>query len=151
MPIKGYTTEVPVNRSLGEITGMLARGGASSVQTSFANGQPSGVEFSFGQGEAALRFRLPARPDGVLRSLRRDFPRKKIDAMQVQRTAWRILRDWVAAQLALVEAGSAESEEVFLPYLLVAGRGQTLFEQFQEHRADRLLGAGDISSADVVG
>lgn len=63
----------------------------------------------------------------------------------------RILRDWVAAQLALVEAGSAESEEVFLPYLLVAGRGQTLFEQFQEHRADRLLGAGDVAAADVVG
>ena len=42
----------------------------------------------------------------------------------------RAVRDWVRAQLALIEAGCVQIEEVFLPYM-VGTNGQTLFEAFK--------------------
>lgn len=52
-----------------------------------------------------------------------------------QRTGWRILKDWVAAQLAIIEAGLATLPEVMLPYALLSD-GQTLYKRVQ---ADRTL------------
>ena len=43
--------------------------------------------------------------------------------------AWRIIKDWIEAQLAIVEAEQAEMVEVFLPYAQNPATGKTLFEQ----------------------
>ena len=37
---------------------------------------------------------------------------------QARRTAWRILKDWVQAQMALLETNMVDMEEIFLPYML---------------------------------
>jgi hypothetical protein len=37
---------------------------------------------------------------------------------QAYRVAWRNILDWVQAQMALLEIGMVEMEEVFLPYML---------------------------------
>jgi hypothetical protein len=50
------------------------------------------------------------------------------------------VKDWVEAQLALVEAQQAQLAEVFLPYAVMRG-GQTAFQAF-EASASRLLAAG---------
>ena len=44
-------------------------------------------------------------------------------------TAWRNARDWVLAQLALVECCDVPVEQVFLPYLTNRD-GQTLYEAY---------------------
>jgi hypothetical protein len=44
--------------------------------------------------------------------------------------AWRIIKDWTEAQLALVQAGVAELAEVFLPYATHPQTGQTFYENF---------------------
>ena len=49
------------------------------------------------------------------------------------KVAWRILKDWVLAQMAIVEAGAAQLAEVFLPYALQPD-GKTMFEAFVEHQ-----------------
>ena len=41
---------------------------------------------------------------------------------QAIRTSWRILKDWVEAQMALLETGMVTMDEIFLPYMLPAGR-----------------------------
>ncbi|MEM9825207.1 MAG: hypothetical protein AAF958_01400 [Planctomycetota bacterium] len=38
--------------------------------------------------------------------------------------SWRVVRDWLRAQLTLIEAGAATVEEVMLPWAL-AGDGTT--------------------------
>ncbi len=48
------------------------------------------------------------------------------------RVAWRIIKDWVAAQLAIVESGMVEIAEVFLPYQLVAD-DKTVFDVMQRN------------------
>jgi hypothetical protein len=66
------------------------------------------------------------------RSLRARRERDKGFEQQARRVAWRIIKDWIAGQLALVEAGQAEVSEVFLPYV-VSAQGETLFELFRDH------------------
>ncbi len=35
---------------------------------------------------------------------------------QAARVAWRIIKDWVEAQIAIIDAGMATVTQVFLPY-----------------------------------
>lgn len=61
------------------------------------------------------------------------------DQIQAVRVAWRIVKDWVVAQMALVDTGMVKTEEVFLPYL-VTGNGQTLFQKLSNDKF--MLGSG---------
>ena len=45
---------------------------------------------------------------------------------QATRTSWRILKDWVEAQMALLETGMVTMDEIFLPYMLSGG--QTFYQ-----------------------
>ncbi len=43
------------------------------------------------------------------------------------RVGWRILKDWVRAQMAILETEMVEIEQIFLPYM-EAKDGRTLYE-----------------------
>jgi hypothetical protein len=45
--------------------------------------------------------------------------------------AWRIIKDWVEAQMAILESQMVQMEEIFLPYM-VNRQGQTFFEAYQK-------------------
>lgn len=47
------------------------------------------------------------------------------------RVSWRIVKDWVEAQMAIVEAQLAEVGEVFLPYA-VTKKGNTLYKELKQ-------------------
>ena len=47
--------------------------------------------------------------------------------MQATRTAWRIVKDWVEAHIALVETQMVTAPQVFLPYAVMRD-GRTLSE-----------------------
>jgi len=129
MPIKNYTTKVDVYQSLGEIQGALAKNGARKIMIDYdENGNPVGVTFGINTPQGSLGFLLPANIEGVLKV----FAKQKIktDRAQAERTAWRNIRDWVLAQMAFVEAGNVEVDEVFLPYL-TDGKGRTLYQVYQ--------------------
>ena len=70
---------------------------------------------------------LPANIDGVLTVFQRQ--KLKADRDQAERTGWRNLRDWVLAQMAIIEAGMASVDEVFLPYL-TDGHGNTMYSLY---------------------
>ena len=61
------------------------------------------------------------------------FAKQKVkpDREQAERTAWRNIRDWILAQMAFVEAGNVEVDEVFLPYL-TDGKGKTLYQVYKD-------------------
>lgn len=127
--IKNYTTKVDVYQSLGEIQGALAKNGARKIMIDYdEKGNPVGVTFGINTPQGSLGFLLPANIEGVLKV----FAKQKIktDREQAERTAWRNIRDWVLAQMAFVEAGNVEVDEVFLPYL-TDGKGRTLYQVYQ--------------------
>lgn len=48
---------------------------------------------------------------------------------QAERVAWRIIKDWIEAQMAILESKQVVFEEIFLPYML-NNKGQTFFEAY---------------------
>ena len=55
-------------------------------------------------------------------------PNSKCNEQQAQKVAWRIIKDWVEAQMAIVEAQMADVAEVFLPYAVTnTGYDELLF------------------------
>ena len=81
-------------------------------------------------------FRLPANVDAVWSVLQRQ--KVKCDRAQAERVAWRIIKDWVAAQMAILETEMVQMDEIFLPYM-INDSGQTLFQCYQKNQL--LIGA----------
>lgn len=126
MPIKNYTTKIDIYTSLGEIQGALAKAGAQKIMVDYVDGKPTGVTFALYRENFGLQgFTLPAAVDGTLRV----FSKQKVkpDREQAERTAWRNVRDWVLAQMALIESCDVPIDEVFLPYL-TSRSGKTLYQ-----------------------
>ncbi len=143
-----YTTEIEPMRTAGEIIGLLAAKGAKSINVDYSAGEPIALWFRIEIHGADIAFRLPCNYEGALRTLKRTAPPRYQSTIQAKRVAWRIIKDWVEAQLALVECEQAEMGEVFLAYA-VAGNNQTLFQLFKEN-SNRLLGPGSQEETNVV-
>ena len=155
MPILNYTTEIAPERTIGEITSMLVRKGARSIQTEFrADGSIEAVVFVMLVGGLPVRFALPNNAAGVLRVMLKEKPynpsyhgygnKEKYEAKfaaQAERVSWRILKDWIEAQLALIESGQAEIGQVFMPYAM-ASDGRTMYELFVENNQKQLSAGG---------
>ena len=64
---------------------------------------------------------------------KRNSPRSNIKATQEQaeRVAWRILKDWIEAQMALLDIEMVRFEEIFLPYIETQN-GQTIYERLEQ-------------------
>lgn len=133
MPIKNYTTSISTDKTIGEIQQALRKAGASAVLVEYdGQGNISTVNFKLRMPHGEVAFRLPGRVDGVLRTLQKQRVEKRfMTREQAERVAWRIVKDWITSQLAIVEAEIAGMAEVFLPYA-DAGNGQTLYERMLE-------------------
>ena len=116
MPIKNYTTKIDCYQSIGEIQGALATHGARQIMIDYdENGKPTGIAFKLVNGNQSQAFILPANIDGVLETFKKQ--KIKVDREQAEKTAWRNVRDWILAQMAFIESGNVEVDEIFLPYL----------------------------------
>lgn len=70
----------------------------------------------------------------------------KCDREQAERVAWRIVKDWVEAQMAILESEMVQMDEIFLPYM-VDNNGQTLF---QAYRSNQLMLGGNVNENNSV-
>lgn len=129
MAIKNYTTTIGPHQSIGEIQGCLASHGASRIMVDYDGaGNPVGIFFSIEMPDGNRGFFLPVNVEGV----RSVFARQKVKASdgQAERTAWRNVRDWIMAQMAIIEAGQVAMDEVFLPYM-TDRQGNTLYQLYK--------------------
>ncbi len=81
-----------------------------------------------------IGFKLPAK----VRNVETIFKREgiKLDEkglQQAYRTAWANIRDWLDAQMALIDTEQVQIEEVFLPYV-VQRDGRSYFEHAKENQ-----------------
>lgn len=133
MPILNYTTTVEVEKTMGEIQGTLARCGVTRISTMYGeDGVAEGIAFTMKTDYGIRDFELPVRTAGVLAALTADksVPPAKRSPAQAARVAWRIAKDWLEAQAALIDANLASLDEVMLPYM-VNGRGQTMYSLYR--------------------
>ena len=147
MPLKNYTSNVPASHSIGWIENKLIRHGARQILKEYAvDGRLGSIAFIIEAHGIELPFKLPARIAECEKVLKGECrrPRKetfKRIAEQAERTAWKILADWVDAQMAMIELAQVDLLEVFLPYLFDRSKQQTFYQQLQAKGIQKALPA----------
>ena len=140
MPLLNFTTEVPASRTISQISEKLAKAGARQILTDYHEGRPVGVAFSMETAIGVRQYRLPVDPTAVEKVLRRQKVAPRYQTTEhAERVAWRIMKDWVEAQLAIIETQMVTADEVFLPYMLM--EGLTVYQHYLQRQL--AIGAGD--------
>jgi hypothetical protein len=142
MPILNYTTMVASAKTVNEIQSILAKHGAKSILINYNDkGSVESLSFLVNTPRGEVGIKLPVNPDAVLKVLNKQgVPWRYRDREHAVRIAWRILKVWVQAQMALIETEMVNLDQVFLPYVEVAS-GKTVYQLFQE-KQQNLLGSG---------
>lgn len=132
MPILNYTTKVDIYTTLGAIQGQLVKHGAKKIMQDYDDqGRIVSLSFLINTPAGMRSIRLPANVDAVHKVLIRQ--KVKCDREQAERVAWRIIKDWVEAQMAILESEMVQMDEIFLPYM-VNDKGQTLFDAYRDNQ-----------------
>ena len=132
MPLLNYTTKVDTYTSIGAIQGCLVRHGARKIMQDYdVEGRPQALYFTIETQFGMRGVKLPANVDAVHRVL--TSQKIKCDRDQAERVAWRILKDWIEAQMAILESQMVNIDEIFLPYM-VNKDGATAYELYSEGR-----------------
>lgn len=147
-----YTTTIPVHRTVTECQSLLAAAGASTVSMDFDDGQPAGLSFTLKTPHGPRHFSLPvdvpamqavlvkAEREGQFASMKKAAG-KWTTTEHAARVAWRVIKDWLEAVLALVAAEMATIDEVMLPYLIldVGGESKPLWQHYRDQEQAALL------------
>lgn len=136
MALLNYTTTVEAYKTVSEIEQMLVKHGAKSIMKQFDDGMITSLSFLINTGVNDIPIKLPIRVDDVLQVLieqKKMHPKAGIKATkdQANRVAWRILKNWIEVQMALLDIGMVQFEEIFLSYIETAG-GKTIYEKLEE-------------------
>ena len=136
MPILNYTTKVQASKTVAEITDILVVHRAHSILTNYKEGQIESLSFLIDTPQGNASIRLPVDPDAVLRVMKKygsHVPMRFQNKEQAIRVAWRIVKDWIEAQMAILDTEMVKMEQIFLPYIQTQN-GQTLFQVFENQR-----------------
>lgn len=136
MAILNYTTTVDSFKTVSEIEYILMKHKAKSIMKNYEGESITGLSFLIDTGFQQIPVRLPVKVDECLKVLKkekRENPRKQIKDTreQAERVAWRILKDWVEVQMALLDIEMVRFEEIFLPYI-ETDNGKTIYERLEE-------------------
>ena len=142
MPLLNYTTSIAPQKSVMEIQEKLARAGASAIMAEYdTDGNVVALSFCL-KDEAGrdIAFKLPTNWKPVYETLARQTVSARYKTPeQALRVAWRITKDWVEAQLAIIETRMVTTAQVFLPYAITKD-GNTVYEYIATNQ--HLLGSG---------
>jgi len=168
MFLKNYTSNAPVSETIHRIEKVLIRCGVMGIAKEYVglDGEISAISFKIETASGPLTIRLPADKEKAQEALWLDYVdgaklnktgdaideygnrkklRKKDFAQQADRTAWKIVQDWVEVQMSMIQLKQAETLQVFLPYVYNGKR--TYFQALKDSGFRGLLPekAGDDS------
>jgi hypothetical protein len=156
--LKNDTSDVPVSTTLHRIEQVLIRCGVCGITKEYSDtqGTIAAVTFSIAMGEGhPMTIRLPAKVNEAQDALWRDYAgadispdgktchspyKKKTKGSfreQAERTAWKLVQDWIEVQMSMVQLKQADVREVFLAYVW-NGR-ETFFSRLQANGFRALL------------
>lgn len=141
MPILNYTTKIDAWKTVNEIQQILAKHNVTHFAIKNQGSFPIALTFSIDYNGQPMNFLLPCNHEGVLRCMKKDrkIPGSSKNEEQALRTSWRIIKEWVEAQMAIVDAELAPIHEVFLQRLVVGMDGETLSHKILNGNGMKLL------------
>jgi len=134
--IKNYTSSVPIERTIMRIEQALTKAGACGILKDYQQARLMAISFRVQLPTGRMvSVRLPANADAVYATLRQAIKRPRPGTLaklreQSDRTAWKLMQDWVEVQLSLIEMQQVEFLQVFLPY--VWDGQQTYYQALKE-------------------
>jgi hypothetical protein len=163
--LKNYTSTIPVSQTIARIESVLIRCGVSGIMKEYAPfphqpGVVSAITFRIQTSDniPAMAVRLPVDTEQAVDALWKDYAngevispdgysladtfsrkrkRKKDFIQQAERTAWKIIQDWVEVQMSMIQMQQADFREVFLPYIWDGQ--QTVYQRIQANGYTALL------------
>ena len=133
--LANYSTSVEAAKTVSEIQQILVTHGARSIMTNYdKDGYVESLSFIVPTAYGDIGIRLPVDAQAVLKILERGKVTPKFcNYSQAVRIAWRIAKDWVRAQMALLETEMVKMEQIFLPYMVVKDN-KTLYEAMVDRK-----------------
>lgn len=141
MAILNYTTKIDAWKTVNEVQQILSKHNVSHFSIRNEGSFPVALSFAINYLGQPLNFLLPCNHEGVLNCLKKDrkVPKSSKNSEQALRTGWRIIKDWIEAQMAIVESELAPIQEVFLPFLIINSSGETLSNRILNGDGMKLL------------
>lgn len=155
-----YSTKISVEKTISEIETMLSQSGAKKILKDYDDeGNITSISFVINTEKGNLPFKLPMNLEGVMQvineqtesyrtQISKEGYKKKVrivpvsmynDMNQARRVGWRIIRDWLEAQLTLLFLQMVKIEQIFLPYMYNENEGRTLFQMLEEKGFNNLI------------
>jgi hypothetical protein len=138
MNIKNYTSGVPAERSINRIEKILVEMGATSVNKQYNKDKKiEAIAFLIIVDGNTIPFKLPAKASEVesvlIKSVRRmtEGARTRVKE-QSERTAWRLVQEWVEIQMSMIQLKQADFIEVFLPYVYDYANNKTFYQSIKD-------------------
>lgn len=171
MFLKNYTSDVPVSQTIARIETVLLRAGVSTIAKEYGpNQQTVAVTFSIAASadKPMLSVRMPADVAAAQNALWLDYvdgeklssdgnsvwynARKKKTRKdfleQGERTAWKLVQDWIEVQISMIQLHQADVVQVFLPYIW-DGRN-TFYQRLKNSDFKALMPPKEESKLEVV-
>lgn len=144
MFLKNYTSDVPVSQTIYRIEQVLIKCGVTGITKEYGtNAEISAIHFhiKLEADKAPITIRLPADKEAAHQALWLDYVGADTDKLakdgnsiqrwsgsnkkktkahfrdQAERTAWKLMQDWVEVQLSMIQMKQADFVQVFLPYV----------------------------------
>lgn len=137
MNIKNYTSGVPAEKSISRIEKILVEMGATSVNKQYEGKKIVSITFLIAVNGNTIPFKLPAKASEVYDVLRDEIKRPRGGTLeklmeQSERTAWKLVCEWVEIQMSMIKLKQADFIEVFLPYVYDYANNKTFYQSIKD-------------------
>lgn len=145
--IENYTTKVAASRTASEIQELLAAHGVTKIMLEYVAGRASGITFEVPTQLGPRAFTLPVDVNAMHQLLVSEKRAGRLPGVSVpmaesvehaERVAWRVVAEWLRAQMTLIATKMATFDQVMLPYLVVGN--QTLYAAYLDRQLELATG-----------
>lgn len=149
MNLKNYTSTVSPATSMAKIEEKLILIGASSISKQYDKGICRGISFLINDERTlqTIPYHMKAQVDECFKVFWDDRARQTekykqgvID--QANRTAWKILADWIDIQCSMILLKQATPLQLFLPFVYDMANNETFYDKIVSGKTQLLLGNG---------
>ncbi|RYE53991.1 MAG: hypothetical protein EOP48_13225 [Sphingobacteriales bacterium] len=133
--LKNYTSTVPASTSMSRIEQYLVKAGASDISKKYGEDRTCrSITFRMVVHDMPVFFQLTAKIEACYKVLYAEVKRPQADTKrkileQSERTAWKIISDWVEIQISMVMLEQADLIQVFLPFVYNPKTEKTFYDQ----------------------
>jgi len=134
-----YTTSIDVHKTAFECLELLHRYGATRHGlVNRKGGVPIGMTFTIETKWGTRAYEILVESDLTLKVLESYYEKGKIQRRfatkeQADRVAWRVIKDWLESQLAIIEAGLMSVEKVMSAHMLIEPH-KTMLDLYDENQ-----------------